>query len=430
MARFILTRQGHGVMKLVTYLRGPLLKNTFFLTLNTGLTSLLGALFWFLAAKLYPADEVGLATTLVAAVTLLGVLTSLGIGMSLMVFLPSAGAQATSMINTALTAGAIISTLGGLVFLLGLPLWSPALIPVLFEPIRAVLFLCAMIGWMLFSLQDDVLTAYRATQVLVTRGLLASIARVALAAVFVGLDGFGLFSTIIITQAIAVGWAAFQVFPRIQPDYKPRPDWNREIFNMFRKPALAHYTADTLSWLPSTLFPILVANRLGMAYSAYLYVAIMLFGVINMVPARLATALLVEGAHDREGFRKKLSYSMALSLLIAFVAIIVVFLIGGWVLSLFGHDYSRYSRNLLLILSFASIPSSINGFYAVFERVNDNLTRLTVVTLVKVVLTLFVGFILLDSMGIDGIGIAILVGSSAVAIPSLLFVVKPKPRYR
>lgn len=412
--------QERGVMKLVTYLRGPLLKNAFFLALNMGLTSALGALFWFLAAKLYPPEEVGLATTLIAVVTLLGVLTSFGIGMSLMIFLPSAGPSAGAMINTGLTLGAITSAIGALIFLGGLPLWSPALNPVLLQPLNATIFLCAVVTWMLFSLQDDILTTYRATQLLAARSLVLNLMRVILAVTFVSLGGIGLFSSILITQAIGVLVAVLILFPHLQADYVPRPSLDHQILVRFKESAFGHYTADTLNWLPSTLFPVLVANRLSVAHSAYLYVPLMINGIVNIVPGMLSTSLVVEGARTTAGFARKIKWCFLLSASLLVPTIMVIWFFGERILGLFGENYSRHSSDLLVILSLSSIPAAINVFYTAHERVHGNLNRLTVVILIKIVVILAGGYMLIGKMGIGGIGIAILIGNSTAAILGLV----------
>ena len=93
-----------------------------------------GFLFWFIAARLYPQEDIGSGVALVTVAALLALLGTLGFNVALVRFLPGAGERATTMMSGALvlgTASSLVLTVG---FLAGLFVWAPALVPVLSRP--------------------------------------------------------------------------------------------------------------------------------------------------------------------------------------------------------------------------------------------------------------------------------------------------------
>ena len=74
--------------ELKEYLRDPLYKNSFFIMLTSISNAGFGFFFWMLAAKLYPKEDVGIATALISSMALLVLLSRLGLDQSLIRFFP------------------------------------------------------------------------------------------------------------------------------------------------------------------------------------------------------------------------------------------------------------------------------------------------------------------------------------------------------
>jgi len=74
--------------ELKEYLKDPLYKNSFFIMLTSISNAGFGFFFWMLAAKLYPKEDVGVATALISAMGLISMLSLLGFDISLVRFLP------------------------------------------------------------------------------------------------------------------------------------------------------------------------------------------------------------------------------------------------------------------------------------------------------------------------------------------------------
>ena len=66
-----------------------LYKNSIYLMLSTGLMAVFGFLFWIINAHLYPAEQVGIRTTLISIMTLISKFSILGLGNGLIGYLPT-----------------------------------------------------------------------------------------------------------------------------------------------------------------------------------------------------------------------------------------------------------------------------------------------------------------------------------------------------
>ena len=68
--------------------RDPLYKNSFFILLTPIVGAGFGFIFWTLAAKLYLAQDVGIATALISSLKLLALLSRFGLDLSIIRFFP------------------------------------------------------------------------------------------------------------------------------------------------------------------------------------------------------------------------------------------------------------------------------------------------------------------------------------------------------
>jgi len=138
------------------HLHDPLLRNSIFIMLTSISGAGNGSIFWMLAAKFYPAEDVGIATALISSMALLVLLSGFGLDFSIIRFFPGADKSrifSTSAIITTFFAvifGAIFSTsaiittffavIFGAVFIAGVDIISPEL-GLLKSPRNAALFL-------------------------------------------------------------------------------------------------------------------------------------------------------------------------------------------------------------------------------------------------------------------------------------------------
>src|SRR4051794_35908215 len=104
---------------LLEHLREPMRRSAYALIAGTGVTSLLGLLFWALAAHWLSPAMVGIGASLISALTLLANISTLGLRNGLVRFLPEAGPMTRRLVASsyALCAGA--ATAVAAIFLVG-----------------------------------------------------------------------------------------------------------------------------------------------------------------------------------------------------------------------------------------------------------------------------------------------------------------------
>jgi hypothetical protein len=79
--------------------RDPQHRDGLALVLSSGISSVVGLLYWVLAARLFPPHVVGVNTTLISTMTLLGITAQLNLGSALLRFVPVAGRSAGSLVG-------------------------------------------------------------------------------------------------------------------------------------------------------------------------------------------------------------------------------------------------------------------------------------------------------------------------------------------
>lgn len=97
-------------------------------------------------------------------------------------------------------------------------------------------------------------------------------------------------------------------------------------------------------------------------------------------------------------------------------AVIIMFVLGGKLLLLFGRGYSEAGTHLLWLLALAAIPASVNFIYLGAIRVEKKVKDILLVTGAIAFGTLFLSHLFLPWLGILGAGAWWLVAQSFVAL--------------
>ena len=97
------------------YLNDPLYKNSFFIMLTSISNAGFGFFFWMLAAKLYPKEDVGIATALISSMALLVLLSRFGLDQSLIRFFPER--DKGSVFSTSVAITTFFAVLFGIIFI-------------------------------------------------------------------------------------------------------------------------------------------------------------------------------------------------------------------------------------------------------------------------------------------------------------------------
>ncbi len=394
----------------------PLYSNACYLIADTTVASLLGFAFWTLVARLYTPAEVGLASATIAAVILLARLSGLGFGYGLIRFLPSAGGKSNTLINSCFTIAGLTSLGAALIFLVGLNLWSPALLYIR-QPILFSFFVFITVVYTLFLLIDQSFIARRCAKYALFKNAAAGLLKIAAVLAFVALlSTFGIFASWGLAIFVALTIALFQFLPRAQRGYIPIPTICKETINDMIHFSLGNHIAELLWFAPLMLFPLMVIHILGAETNAYFYIAWVIAQMLFAIPMAVSYSLFAEGSHEESLLQSNTIKSVGLCLLIVVPAIVVLLVLGDKLLLFFGRSYSESGATLLRILAVSAIPVSINCICLSVMRVRKNTKGVILVSAFIASLALGSGYILMLKVGLSGVGVGWIAAQTLVAI--------------
>jgi len=402
--------------KIQGLLRISLYRNAAYLLMTSGTNGLAGFLFWAVAARLYPAEGVGLASAAISVMGLLALLSTLGMDYGLIRFLPGAHARGNSIINSCLTLSGLVSLVLAAIFLAGITVWSPALLRVQQNPVFFISFIIFSVASVFRIFAERIFVARRRSGFTLTQGLVFNLIRfiplVALAPLF---DVFGIFASWGIGLGMAVLISIPFLIPRIQSGYRPKPVIEKTSIQSMMHFSFANYAANIFWAIPILILPLMVVNLLGAEANAYFYVGWALGYLLINIPVTVSFSLFAEGSNSQERMGRDIGRSLKLvPVLVPVIAI--VFLAGDKVLALFGAAYAEHATTLLWVLAVSAIPAGLNHTYFTVKRVQKRMKDVISLSAFIAAITMVLSFVLLPRMGIVGAGIGWLIPQVIVAI--------------
>ena len=395
-----------------------LYRNAVYLMVGTAVTSITGFFFWIIAARFYPAEAVGLGSAVISGVGLLAIFSELGLGVGLIRFLPGAGKDGNDMVNSCFTLSGLASVAIAFIFLSGLHLWAPALLVVRQYPIFFTAFVVFAVATALQSLVRNVFLAKRNTKFIVILNAITGSLKIALVLVFAKFftSTFGIFASSGLAMAIVVLVGVLWFFPKVQEGYRPYPKIEKRVLNELGRYTAFNYVATILLQITLLILPLAVLNILGAEMNAYFYIAWTIAAVFQVIPSSIFYSLFAEGSNDEASIRTNIPKSLKLAFLLLLPLILLVLIIAGKLLLLFGEAYSDNAALLLRILAVAVIPWGINYLYVSIERVRKNIKGIITVAAAATCLSLGLSYLLMLKMGLIGVGIGYAAGQTVVAI--------------
>jgi O-antigen/teichoic acid export membrane protein len=407
-------------------LRQPLNRNALALAVNTGVTSLLGVLYWVLAAHFYPPAVVGASSALIAMFVFLANVAELNLCNALTRFLPVTGARTRRFLISAYAAVAVTGVIVGvaaLPFVRHLPMMDRLLG---LGPLGVLWFLAAVVVWCLFALQDYAVTGLRAAVWVPLENALFGLAKVALVVVLAGVwPLFGIFASWTIPMLLTLAPMNLLIFTRLIPRHERDPSARTEVVSIaeVRGFVTFDYAAGLAATAVSALVPIIVAARAGVEANAYFYVAWVMRGAFDVALTGAAMSLTVEGARRQERLGA-LTRALTRRVVVLAVPLIAVLLVAAPViLAIYGPSYAAHSTTLLRLLALSMLPRIVIVIWISVMRVRRTLGRILAVESVLSILVVGLSAALVDRYGIVSLGVIQLLCQTAVAaalLPSFL----------
>jgi O-antigen/teichoic acid export membrane protein len=409
---------GMLVNLLLSRLKDRLLRNAGYLFGVTVVGAGAGFVFWWLAARFYETTQVGLASSVISIVQLLASIAVLGLGAGLVRFLAESR-RPQRLLNAAFTLTTMVALLGGGIFLIGVEILSPSLAILATKTSYAIglLFLIS-VSSLSTLLQASYLARreakYALWQVLCLNGL-----RLVLIVALTGFGAMGIVAALAISVALADGVGLLLFLSRVEPGYRPRPDWSRRILGQLIPYSIGNYTADLFYRAPLLLVTPLTLELLGSEASAHVYVAWMIGSLIASPALALAQSAFAEGSFAPGELRPTLMRAGRYAMVITIPLAGVVGLGAPILLRLFGASYADQATTLLRWLALASPLMAFTSLFFSALRVRKRVGEMILLAGLICAITLAYPFVAVDTPQLHSMAVGWLIGQALVSAVGL-----------
>lgn len=396
-------------------------RNSAFVLATTATTALLGFLFWVVVARFYTPAQVGIATSLISAMSLISYLSQFGLNSTLVRF-PAASDDRNAQLTLALCAVAAAGGLLGLGYLAGLPWYGQKLLFVRENPLAVTTFaaLCSFAA--LNQLAKSVFTGARTPELnVLSDGLTQGVTKLALPVFLTGFGMYGIVGSTGAGFAAAVLCAVFLMRRRLGFRFELRFGGTRlrEQFTY----SLASYLSGLLNLLPQLVLPLIVLHHLGAEATGYFYVAFQIAALLHAIAFSVGEALFAEGSHDPTQLPMLLRRTAVIIAAAQTPSAAVVAGGSGLILWVFGPGYSDAAGPLLVAFAVGSLAVALSAWANFALKITRQLRQLVVNNAVFAVVTVSLA-LLWAHRGLVWIGWAWGLGNLASGLVALVAVVR------
>ena len=380
------------IMKEIKNLRSPLYRNSIYISLASLTTAIAGFLFWAIAARLYPAGDVGVASAIVSAINLTFQLSMLGMNFAVIRFYPEYGERVMG-------SAVVITSLAGLVFstTYGFLMMRSGSFQGVFTPLFLATFILFSVIGTLYNLFSTYAIARRKAEHSFIQSILFS-SRFLFLLILIPLGSLGIVSAFGAGLALGLVYALLVIgttFPRI----------DREFIGDAVKFSLGNYIANIANIAPNYLMPTLVLSMLGKEDAAYFYMAFAIGNLVLFVPNAINTSFFVEGSHGLKDMKKTLKKAIIFSYVYLAVVTLFVWFFGGFVLRFFGEGYVN-GLPLLRLMVIGGFFVVVVNFSITILNIQKRVKEIVMINTLKTTTLLSLSYFLISRRGIIGIGIS------------------------
>ncbi len=395
----------------------PLYRNAYALMLSGGAAAVLGLVYWTLASRSYSPSVVGTSSSAIAALMFLTGVASLFLDGSLIRFVPRAGPTTAKLVVSTYLVTICTAVVVAIVFVAGLALWAPKLSFLGSSSTWVVGCVVALVASCIFTLQDAVLTGLRRTIWVPVENVAYSLAKIVVLVALVGAAP---------QNGILISWVAplLLVIPAVSlllvklvRRHADQAAGEVEDLTLggVAQYALGNYAGYMCLLAYTRLPPLLVLGSAGSIASAFFYVPWMIAGAVMLLAINVSVSLIVEATLDRENARLHVRRA-AVHLARLMVPIAVGLLVAApYILHVFGEQYADEGSSLLRILALAVVPNAVCVLGFGVARLQDRVRTLVAWQVALAFLVLGLSAVLLPPLGIEGVGLAWLIGQAIVA---------------
>jgi beta-glucanase (GH16 family)/O-antigen/teichoic acid export membrane protein len=385
--------------------------NTVALIISTASTGVLGLAFWAVAARLFPAHEIGLASALITSAVLLAAMSSLGLDVLYERFLPVAGFRAPGLLRRGFLLAAGMGLLAGAVLVAVGPR-DP-----LFETGWAMAGFPLMVAVLaVFALLDKAAAGLGVARWSAVKNLAHAVAKLAAVAALAIWDQA---ATIVLSWTLTAAVGALCTYVVLHRRSRSHSRWRQAADLPPRRQLWSYFGSSfgiaSLWSVGPLLVPLIVVTQIGPSANAYFAVSWAMISALYLMLQLVVSPYVAEVAANPEQVR---ALSLRMVRMLAAVAVLSaagLAVLGPLMLGLVGDEY-RTQGSHLVWLAAAFLPlSAVGAAYEGFARVQRKLALyLSVQALVTAVIVVGSWFGT-RSLGVAGVGWAYLVAEALSA---------------
>lgn len=412
---------------MVAYLQTPLLRNGYALATSTGVSSALGMLFWVLAARFYDHTAIGFNTALITLMILVGGLSELSLHTAMTRFLPRAGRMTVWYVLCSYLAVVTVAVLVGTVACFVV---LPLLVPTggAASPSANALFICAVVLWSVYLLQDGILAGLRrATWVLITNAICA-LAKVSLLVLLAGvLPENGVFVAWLIALGLIILPTTSLIFRSFVPaNVVATPEATAPPgFTAIVRYVAGNYLGSIFTLASLHLLPIVVFLQLGPLANTHFYIPWIITNSLQLFATNMATSITVETALDETRIWHYARAGLIAVLRLLVPIVLGVVLLAEPLLAIFGPGYAQNGAGVLRLLALSSLPYTLTAVYLGLARVHNRPLAIAWVQSVVCLPAIGLSYYLLPLFGMVSVGAVYAIIQLAVAAVLALTVMRP-----
>lgn len=366
--------------------------------------SVSGFFFWWVVAKLYSVEDLGVAAGLISAASLLVSLSSLGIAPTFIRFLPE-NKNKREIISTLWFFSLLLAILFCLVFLVLAGRFFPSpVLSFLKTPVYFLFFLIFVIFMQIFDVSDSIFIVFKSTHLVLLKNIIQNYLRIGLLFFAVYLDGFGIFSANCLAAAAAVIFS-ISYFIKKNRHFNFGVKINLLILKKLLFFSLVNFLNALSLNFPGMIFPILILALFSQREAGLFYIPWMIFAVYCSFITSFYRIFLMRSSYG-EASPNLLKKVIKLSFLIAIAGFILFVFWGDKALLIFNKEFSESSFLILKILFCSIFFFIINQMYITILNINKKVKDIfTVSMIILVSMSIFAG-LFLPMKRIEGVAFA------------------------
>ncbi len=371
-----------------TEMGAAIVANASSLASATAVTSLLGVVYWFVAARRFTPSAVGLASAAIAAMTLVSTLASLGLGTFVLGEVPRHPNRARPLIVTALLCAGAAGVALGLGYAVIAGSVSHELHPLISSPLNATLFVGGTALVTMGLVLDQALIGQLRGMLQLYRNILFGVAKLAiLVLVSTGIahrSGMTIYASWILgalVSMVALGVYSPAWIRGLRKDISSGEFPLTKLVRELGRSVIGHQALNAALKVPLLMLPVIVVALLGARANAGFYIAWLVANFAFVLPGALSTVLYAVSTGSKADFAARLRLTLSLAFGLTIVAMLILLVGANFILSIFGPSYAAIATVSLQLLALSGLPTVVKGHYVSVMRIQGRIGRaLPVVT--------------------------------------------------